>query len=328
MSKGQYDHTAHRAAASGRATQRREEVFTGTGLDPMLDPKYRGYRESLRVGVYPKARPIMVALDETGSMGHIPHFLATDAHRGLPGMVKGLYPFVADPQICFLGIGDARCQEDAPIQLGHFEGEGHKMDEWLTKLYLENGGGGNGGESYELGLYAGARCVRADAFRDGDRGYHFTVGDDNLFSEVRAIDIQERFGVRIEDDIATEAIMAELVANWHPFFICPDPGRAGHHEANWRRYFGDHVIIAHSHEDIAVLLCGVVGLTEGTLTDLDVFDRLLAESFERQDPRERGRVITVLEAYAAVLGRAGGSRPAAASEPTAGSRKSGNVRHA
>jgi len=327
MSKGSYDHVAHTAASTSRAGMRREEVFTSRGLDPMLDLRQKPYRECLWVAPYEEARPVKIDLDETGSMSTIPHFLVTDAHYGLPGMVKGLYPFLRHPQIGICGIGDARQShhELAPLQMGHFEGEGHKMDQWLTKIYLEGGGGGNLGESYELGFFVGARLVRADAFSHGLKGFHFTVADEPIFDDVRAMDVLRLTGIHLPEDIATKDILRELTANWHAFMIAPDPGRFHQVENNWRRYFGDNAIAAPRHEDIAVVICGLTGLAEGTLNDLDAFDKLMHEQFGRTDRAERGRVITTLEAYAATRGKAGPSRQV---DPTArpDDRESGNSR--
>lgn len=326
MSKGAYDYVSHSRAADTRASRPREEVFANRELKPMLDIRTKLWRESLMVPPYDNARPVKNDLDVTGSMGHIPRFLATDAKRGLPGMVKGIYPFMADPQLCFCGIDDSRCGSPAPLQVGHFEGEGHKMDQWLTELYLVNGGGNNRGESYELGFFVAARLVRADCFKQGLKGYQFTVADDLIFNEVRAMDVKQWMGLDIPGDIPTADIVKEMFQNWNAFMIAPDPGRFNNVEANWRKYFGDNVIAAPSHEDIAVIECGLIGLTEGTLTDLDVFDKLMYEEFGRKDSRERSRVIATLEAYAATLGRAGAERPVKSRGANESSRASGTSR--
>ncbi|MEK7392524.1 MAG: hypothetical protein AAB214_08145 [Fibrobacterota bacterium] len=327
MAKGNYNFQDHARATSDRASRPREETFAGRDLDPMMDMRRKPIRECLRVPPYESARPIMVSLDETGSMGGIPHFLVTSTDHGLPGMVKGLYPFLTHPQLAFCGVGDSRQshRELAPLQVGHFEGEGHKMDEWLTKIYLEGAGGGNKGESYELPLYVAARRVRADAFRDGEKGYHFTIADEAIFDDVRALDVATWMDERIPGDIPTSDILAQMAPNWHTFFICPDPGRAERVERNWRRLLGDNAIISPSHEDISILICGLVGLTEGKLEDLDVFDRMMAQEFKRE-AKERARVIATLEAYASTRGAAGVARPSKSGEPKRRERASGNAR--
>ena len=50
----------------------------------------------------------ILALDVTGSMGSIPHYLVKD---GLPNIMDGLIKKgIADPQVLFMGIGDHECE--------------------------------------------------------------------------------------------------------------------------------------------------------------------------------------------------------------------------
>lgn len=327
MSKGTYKFEDHARATQNRASLGREQVFKSSKLDPMLDPQYKRFRECLQVPPYEQARPVKIDLDLTGSMSTIPEFLVKNADRGLPGMVKGLYPFLTHPQLCFCGIGDARNYrvEPAPFQFGHFEGEGHKMDKWLTKFWFGGvDGGGNGGESYELGLFGAARMVSVDAFAHGQKGFHFIIADDNLFPDVRAMDVKRVCGVDIDEDMLVEQLIAELQSDWHTFIIAPDQNRFRNVESNWRRYFGDNALAADTHQDVTVLICGLVGLAEGTLTDLGEFDRLMAEMFNRSSS-ERGRVLARLEAYAATLNKAGDKR-GSDSDARPQSRESGNER--
>lgn len=323
MAKGSYDHSAHAQAAQARVGQSREETFKNSSLDPMMDIRTKGFRESLWVPPYDRARPIYVWLDETGSMGHIPHFLATDP-EGLAGMVKGIYPFMEYPQIACSGVGDARNGENAPLQVGHIEGEGHLMDKWLTSIYIESLGGGNGGESYELPMFVAARMTRADCFAHGLKGYNFIIGDEPYFPTVRAVDVMSHCGVKIDRDIPISEIVAECAMNWNTFFIIPDEAR-GHVAPTWRRLLGDNVIVCPTHQDISVIIPGLIGITEGTLTELDQYDEMMVKLFNRTDRGERARVIATLEAYAATRGRAGANRE---TEPATGSgkRKSGNGR--
>jgi len=327
MSKGAYDAGAHRRAASSRSSMRKEQVFTGKDLDPRMDLRLKPYRECISSPVYTRVRPVIFGPDETGSMHAIPQFLATDP-RGLPGMVKAIYPFMEGPQICFIGVGDSRCYgggERAPLQVGEFEGEGHLMDQWLQSIALIGGGGGNGGESYELPLFVAARLVRSDCWERGDMGYLFLTGDDSPFPQIRAHDVQRLIGIRIEQDIPLEEIIAEVKTKWHPFFLIPDPARARYCENDWRRYLGDSVIVLESHHDTALVTAGLIGLTEKTLTDLDLFDQMMLEEFDTKDRTQRSRIIHTLEAYAATQNLAGQQRsvdPEAASEE----RESGNAR--
>lgn len=59
--------------------------------------------------------------------------------------------YLTDPALSFCAIGDAKTDK-APLQVADF-GQGKEIDEKLSKLWLEDGGGGNQKESYELAAF-------------------------------------------------------------------------------------------------------------------------------------------------------------------------------
>ena len=58
-------------------------------------------------------------------------------------MMKG---YLDDPSISFCAIGDHTC-DYAPLQIAEF-GQGKEIDQIISKMYLEGGGGGGHIESY------------------------------------------------------------------------------------------------------------------------------------------------------------------------------------
>ena len=58
-------------------------------------------------------------------------------------MMKG---YLDDPSISFCAIGDHTC-DSAPLQIAEF-GQGKEIDQIISKMYLECGGGGGHIESY------------------------------------------------------------------------------------------------------------------------------------------------------------------------------------
>jgi hypothetical protein len=139
-----------RAVSSGFYKKSTREIFKQRNINNGMNPHGVTLRESRDSDEHPNSVPIIIALDETGSMGTVPHFLVKD---GLPNMMdKIIKAGVADPQVLFLGIGDHECDE-APLQVGQFESSDELLDKWLTDIYLEGRGGGNYGESYLLAWF-------------------------------------------------------------------------------------------------------------------------------------------------------------------------------
>jgi hypothetical protein len=59
--------------------------------------------------------------------------------------------YLEDPSISFCGVGDC-FYDDAPLQITDF-GQGKQIDQMISKLYLEGGGGGSFYETYEMAAY-------------------------------------------------------------------------------------------------------------------------------------------------------------------------------
>ena len=60
-------------------------------------------------------------------------------------------------------MGTAKKCDSAPLQVGQFESSDELLDKWLTNIYFEAGGGGNGGESYALAWYFAALKTATDS---------------------------------------------------------------------------------------------------------------------------------------------------------------------
>ena len=133
-------------------------------------------REACDSEVHPNTVPVQLWLDVTGSMREIPHQLIK---HGLPKMIsKIIESGVPDVALMFGAIGDHECDR-YPLQVAQFESGDAELDMWLTRTYLEGGGGGNGGESYLLAHYFAGSHTRTDSFFKRHRkGIVITVGDE------------------------------------------------------------------------------------------------------------------------------------------------------
>jgi len=134
-----------RATTAGYSTKSVNEIFTQNAERKMhkdMDPKGVSVRESFDSVEHPNTVPIQLYLDVTGSMGYIPHEMIKD---GLPTLMGTLIQNgVSDASLMFGAIGDHE-HDRCPLQIGQFESGDAELDMWLTRTYLEGGGGGNAG---------------------------------------------------------------------------------------------------------------------------------------------------------------------------------------
>lgn len=325
MGYGGYDHAAHSAHTSRRADLPRQVVFKETACIPEMNPHGLRVRESRDSAAHPDSLGIIFGLDVTGSMGHIPDLLA---RREMPHFMQIVMEAagIRDPQILFMGIGDAFC-DTAPLQVGQFESEDKLMDRWLTGTYLEGGGGGNEGESYDLALYVAARHTAMDCYeKRGRKGYLFVTGDEPHLGCVTAAHVNRLIGNELDADITIGEIAREAGKTFHAFFIIPDKDRARRCERPWRDVLGDHVIVLEDPHDACLAAGMIIGLTEGTIAGLDAAAAKLQQLGKPQE--QVHRVIRAVEAYALAIGRGGEGREREeqGSEPRERGERSGNRR--
>lgn len=311
MGYGGYSGDAHAAILTTRSTLRDAEVFTQVNVHALMDPKGVSLRESRDSEIHPNSVPIVFALDVTGSMRHIPKSIARDE---LPTfMQEVLNRGVEDPQIMFLAVGDANT-DNSPIQVGQYESAAQQMDQWLTMCHLEGGGGGNGGESYELAAYFLARHTETDSFeKRGRKGYVFFTGDDYAFPLVSASQVRRLFGDSLQEDIRTTDIFAELRKKYEVFFLIPrGHGEDGLDEA-WRVLLGDHVVRMESEGDTCLVTAAIVALNEGKVTSLpSLADEYTSQGFSKD---RVGAIVRALTPFSETLQKSGMPLPVV-TEPT------------
>ncbi|MDD3029904.1 MAG: hypothetical protein PHS57_06465 [Alphaproteobacteria bacterium] len=248
--------------ASG-ATKSASDIFART-IHPDFDPLGIEIRESRDSAEHPNATPVAVTLDVTGSMGRIPHSLITD---GLGDMVQNILTRqpVADPQIMFMAVGDAKCDR-YPLQATQFEAD-IRIAEQLKQLYLEGGGGGNGGESYHLAWYFLAVKAAIDSFdKRGQKGILFTVGDENIHKTLKADEIKRVFGDDVERDLTSKELLDMLERRFDVFHLQVIEGpydNTGDHGERWRDLLGERVIPVTDYHEIPAIIVSTLEVMAG-----------------------------------------------------------------
>lgn len=219
MGGGNYHEDVRSAQASlRRAPRSSAQTFTHSEsgvkrIHPDLNP-FGAIREAANSEEHPDTTPIVVMMDVTSSRGDDAKMIYQEVPKML-GAIQ-VHNLVSDPTISWVAVGDATT-DLAPLQVSQFEAD-RRIDEQLAKIWMEEGGGGTGEESYELAAYFMARKTKLDA---SGKGYLFITGDEAPYPTVSKQFVRQYIGDDIPDDISTAEIFAELQQKFHVFLIFP-----------------------------------------------------------------------------------------------------------
>jgi hypothetical protein len=272
MGSGLWSTDVYTAAAHYRtATGTSAFAYSDSGarhVHPALDPHGVSVRESRDSGEHPQSLAIAVLFDVTGSMRAVPRALRAKLPQLLGLLLRKGY--AAGPQVLFGAIGDATCDR-APLQVGQFESD-NRMDDDLSRILLEGGGGGQKTESYELALYFMARHTAADCYdKRGKRGYLFLIGDEMAYPRVKYREAGQVIGDGLQADIPLAGIVTEVTRRWDTYYILPaEASYAGDAEilGFWRAQLGQNVIELADLDAVCETIALTVGLGEDAI-DLD-----------------------------------------------------------
>lgn len=224
MGGGSYSYMSARARSTERTeayshlsdSAAMEHAFTKKHIDPEMVIKGK-VRESRDSAEHPNSFPIIIALDTTGSMGHIPMDLIKGS---FPEIMKSIIDAgMPDPQVCFIGVGDCYF-DNAPVQCGQFESSDELMEKWFQKVFLERGGGNNPGESYNLAWYFASRHTATDSWeKRHKKGVLITIGDEPCLAEIPKSDIIGLFGDGAQSGILSSTLIEEASERWELFHI-------------------------------------------------------------------------------------------------------------
>ena len=255
-----FENRSFRAASEGYHTKGKDEIFVQNKVRKVhesMDPKGVVIREARDSEAHPNSTPIQLYLDVTGSMGHIPHDMIKD---GLPTLMGTLIQSgVPDAALLFGAIGDHECDRH-PLQIGQFESGDAELDMWLTRTYLEGGGGGNSGESYLLAWYFAANHVKTDAFdKRNQKGFVFTIGDEPCLKSLPVNAIKEAMGdaAQGQSTISREELLAAAQKQNHVFHIHLNHGGRSCDPA-WKQMLGDRLIEISDYREVSKVISNTI----------------------------------------------------------------------
>ncbi|MDB5032989.1 MAG: hypothetical protein JWQ98_230 [Chlorobi bacterium] len=243
------------------AGQTRQQIFSQTHIHPDLDPRNITVRESVDSPANPESTPIIIGVDETGSMGTLAE---TIIRTGLGTIMEEIYDRrpVTDPHVLCMGIGDAY-SDRAPLQVTQFEASIVLADQ-VKNIFLEGNGGGNGGESYNLAWWFAAYKTRCDAqMKRHRKGYLFTIGDEPPHHALSRDHIINVLGGAAESDISTKDLLAIVSQQWEVFHLIVNPGSYPDAITTWRDLLGERAMLISDHTKLAEVIVSTIQIIEG-----------------------------------------------------------------
>lgn len=250
---------------SSTASKSASAIFSHK-LHKDLDPKHIKVRESCDSELNPLSTPIIVAVDDTGSMGYLAEHLI---RKGLGVLVEEIYlrKPVSDPHVMCMAVGDA-WYDSAPLQVTQFEADIRLVDQ-LSRFFIEGGGGGNAYESYNLPWYFAAHKTKCDAIlKRKKKGYLFTVGDEPPPPKLMKEHIKAIFGDSVQENISSKDLLKKVSENWHVFHIIIEEGSFCQGslplvKKEWQALLGQKAICLKKHKDLSELIVSTIQVNEG-----------------------------------------------------------------
>ena len=265
MGHGRWDANAWAKYAAAHKGKSRAEIFTSDAMKDAFDPAQIAVRESRDSADNPASTAIILASDVTGSMGAIAEVMI---RSGLDTAMREIYDRkpVTDPHVMVMAVGDAECDR-APLQASQFEAD-IRLAEQLKELWIE-GGGGNGGESYNLPWYFAAMKTSIDCFeKHGKKGYLFTIGDEPILPGITKENLRRVFDSGAETDLTSAELLAMASRSYEVFHVVlTNVGYARSHLASvlktWEPLLGERVIHCDNHEKVAEVIVSAIQVVEG-----------------------------------------------------------------
>lgn len=262
------DRTAGRIPAAFAYSAAVNSGATAKAAHSSLDVSKGQIRESRDSAAHPESVAIGVIFDVTGSMGGVPVVLQKKIPNLMGLLLKNGY--VKDPQILFGAVGDA-ISDTVSLQIGQFE-SGIEMDDNLTNIYIEGGGGGTYEESYQNALYYFAHRTSIDCFeKRGKKGYLFVIGDEKPYRRSTKEELSRLMGVTVQGDVELADIVKSAQEKYEVFFVIPN--ETTHYRdpvlrETWATLLGsDHVIMLEKPEAVCEAIGLAIGILEGTSGD-------------------------------------------------------------
>lgn len=266
MGASRWDADTWATYSTTTAAKPASRIFTSKAIHEDLDPLNCIVRESRDSDANPNSNAIIVGVDVTGSMGVIAEYFVKTGLGVLFNEILDRKP-IPDPHLMVMAIGDAYF-DDAPLQVSQFEAD-IKIADWLEKIYVEGGGGGNNSESYHLPLYAAAYATSIDCFeKRGKKGYLFTIGDEFTPPALTREQIKNVIGDTTQTSLTYEQLLDAASRMYNVYHIIIAEGNCAKYqltavEDSWKKVLGQHAITLTDYKKLSEVIVSIIAINEG-----------------------------------------------------------------
>lgn len=264
MGSSVWDARAYAGYSHSVKSKTRSQIFKNVdGCHKDLDPTKFSVRESCDSEQNPNSTPIIIGVDETGSMG----ILAEEIIKGGLGViVEGIRDRkpVPDPHILLAALGDCYC-DIAPIQTTQFEADTCIVQQ-IEKFYLEGNGGGNQGESYPALWWFALNKTRCDAInKRGSKGFLFTIGDEAPHPILKREHIQKFMKGNVEADVDIDDLLSDVEQQWEVFHLITPTAATQHQHAvkTWKQLLCERAINMKDHSKLGEVIVSIMQVIQG-----------------------------------------------------------------
>lgn len=291
------DTTATKLRGSSGFSNVAEEIMSKSNVDDALLPKNRkliGLTES----------PNIYAFDVTGSMGKLPKIICDKWPMVVGELARNEY--LKNPEFSLAAVGDVQ-SDRAPIQICDFSIP-RSLDEWLSRIWLEGGGGGQEKESYEFTAYFYANNLEIP---NAETPTFLFTGDEGYREKLLADELKKHFGGEHESANAQdvfEKLKKKFKGNVFLIHRRYDSAADAWITKQWQEALGkERVIVLPSDLAIADITLGVYALASGSRTLDEYIDDIKSRpldlggvKFEPQSPERIREVRQTLEEFATI----------------------------
>jgi len=204
-----------------------------------------------------------------------------------------IHKYLQNPSISFCAIGD-HTSDDVPLQCSEF-GQGKGVDQLLSKMFLEGGGGDNQHESYELSaFFYQEHC----SLRNHDYPFFFVTGDEGYWDQIQEKALSGVLGSKLGKNIKAIDVWKKLQTKYNVFLIKKAFWNTNYEYGiltQWQGALGmERVLEITSPKACIDIMLGAIAITTGTS-----LDQYIKDMKQREQTNERiEEVVKALKLYA------------------------------